>query len=220
MKIIILILANDNSYYCKIQDLWRKYMNTHPNIQSYFIKYSETCEKDLVEIGDTIYLRGADSIRPGCFIKTIESLKYILQNKDFDYVLRTNMSSVWNLNKLYDVVSSNNFSSAGVIGIHDGFQFVSGAGILLRKDVAHKLAYTNYPENIFYSKDMPDDVIIGCILKDYDVQMDVLTRFEAWRYNVTPEALENYYHFRCKCYEQWDDTIKIMTAIINLIYGV
>ena len=39
MNIIILIIANDdNESYIEMQQIWRKYMNNHSNIKSYFIK--------------------------------------------------------------------------------------------------------------------------------------------------------------------------------------
>jgi hypothetical protein len=220
MKIIILILANDTPYYLKIQDLWRKYMNSHPNIESYFIKYDENLKTDIQEIGDTIYLRGTDSFRPGCFVKSIETFKYILKNKNFDYVVRTNMSSVWDLNKLYKIVYSNNFESAGVLATHAGINYISGAGILLRRDIVALLASIEYTPNLFVETEMADDVLLGYILSINNVYMNALTRFDVSKYYCTPESIKDYYHFRCKCDENWDRAIEIMTDVIKLIYEV
>ena len=39
MRLVALVLANDNAEYNEMQSLWRIYMNKHPNITSFFIKY-------------------------------------------------------------------------------------------------------------------------------------------------------------------------------------
>jgi hypothetical protein len=107
MKIIILILANDDGIYLECQKLWRSYMNIHPNIKSYFIKFNTEITSDILVDNNTIFIKGCETIIPGCLIKTIKSINYLLKNEDFDFIFRTNMSSVVNLNCLYDFVINN-----------------------------------------------------------------------------------------------------------------
>ena len=46
-NIIILIIASDNKqYYIEMQQLWKKYMNIHPNIKSYFTQLYERYNND------------------------------------------------------------------------------------------------------------------------------------------------------------------------------
>ena len=58
MKIIILILSNDSGHYLECQNMWRSYMNTHPNIKSYFIKYKVGLNDDVILENDTIFING------------------------------------------------------------------------------------------------------------------------------------------------------------------
>jgi hypothetical protein len=51
MNIIILIIANDEpKYYQDMQNTWKKYMNLHPNIKSFFIKGNQQLEPEHEEM--------------------------------------------------------------------------------------------------------------------------------------------------------------------------
>ena len=131
MKLIILILASDNDLYLQCQNMWRSYMNTHPNIKSYFIKYKVGLNNDVILENDTIFINGNESLMPGCLVKTLESINYLLKNEDFDYIFRTNMSRCLDLHKLYNLLNNYKNDYSGVIGCHNNIKFASGAGILL-----------------------------------------------------------------------------------------
>ena len=223
MKLIILILANDNEHYLQMQNLWRKYMNTHQNIKSYFIKYNINKindNKDIFVEEDTIYIKGDyESIIPGCLDKTIKSFEYILNNESFDYVIRTNMSSVWDLNKIYNLLLSNNLSASGVIGYHGSQLFISGAGMLFNREICNVIVQNK--NQLDYN--IIDDVSIGILLTKLNIHPTPLTRFEAYNYennyeNINNNLIENYYHFRCKSNNEI--TLKLISHIIYLVYGL
>ena len=225
MKLIFLILANDTDNYLKMQELWKMYMDSHENIKSYFIKYNLNKlnnDKDIFMENNTIYIKGnKESIIPGCLDKTIKSIEYILDNEKFDYIIRTNMSSVWDLNKIYNLLSSNDFVTGGVIGKKNSQQFISGAGILLRNDICKMII-----ENKNYlDYNIIDDVSIGIFLTNNNIHMNPLTRFEAYNYENDLDKINkcldgSYFHFRCKSNKDSDNTINTMRYIINLIYGL
>ena len=104
MNLIILILANDTDVYLKMQEKWKTYMNKHSHIKAYFIKYKEDLKENIIQNEDTIYVKGNESLIPGCLDKTIKSIEYVLNNCEFDFIFRTNMSSVVDLNKLYNLI--------------------------------------------------------------------------------------------------------------------
>jgi hypothetical protein len=218
MKLIVLILANDTDAYLKMQELWKKYTNSHLNIKSYFIKYNPNLLENIIINNDTIYIKGNESLIPGCLDKTIKSIEYCLQNIEFDFIFRTNMSSVLDLNKLYNLLN-NNIQCAGVIGDCKGQKFVSGAGILMRKDICQKLIQTKNSLNY----NILDDVSIGRFLTSNNINLISLTRFEAYNYEnnvsmIKKDNIANYYHFRCKCENNSNKTIELMNLIIKYIY--
>jgi hypothetical protein len=95
MRLIVLVLANDNAEYNEMQSLWRIYMNKHNYITSFFIKYKEDLIEDVMINDDVIFIKGEESMVPGCLDKTIRSIEFLLKNMEFDFILRTNMSSVF-----------------------------------------------------------------------------------------------------------------------------
>ena len=89
-NIIILIIASDDKeYYIEMQQLWKKYMNIHPNIKSYFIKGKQPGQNDDIYINEennTIYANCEESIIPGILIKTIKCFEYLNNNFEFKYI--------------------------------------------------------------------------------------------------------------------------------------
>ena len=73
MNLIILILANDNNIYLECQKLWTSYMNIHPNIKSYFIKFDAELTTDILVDNNTIFIKGCESIVPGCLITSFKN---------------------------------------------------------------------------------------------------------------------------------------------------
>jgi hypothetical protein len=218
MQLILLILANDTEMYLKMQERWRSYMNSCNNIKSFFIKYDENLQEDIVLVDDTIYMKGVESYIPGCLDKTVKSIEYCLHNYNFDFIFRTNMSSVVDLNKLYDLLN-HNIGYSGIIGDYFGEQYVSGAGILISKNNCEMLI--NNKNSLDYN--VIDDVSIGKFFTNNNIIPMPLTRLEGYNYEkcvhaITYKTIKDYYHFRCKCDSDSNKTLEIMDKIIRLIY--
>jgi len=225
MKLVILILANDNYAYIQMQELWRKYMNTHKNIKSYFVKYDSMLQSDIALINDTIFIKGNESYIPGCLDKTIKSIEFLLKNIEFDFVFRTNLSSVVNLNKLYSLLN-NNIKYGGVIGYtdnesfqthtNDRQQFVSGSGILISKDICN-LIINNKSMLKYY---VIDDVSLGELLQTLNINFTHLERYDVSNYNYefVNDIIVNHHHFRCKVNEDSEKTVELMQKIINILF--
>jgi len=220
MKLVILILANDNNTYLPMQKLWQTYMNTHPHVKSYFIKYNENLQHDIVLDNDTIFIKGRESYIPGCLDKTIKSIEYVLKNFEFDFIFRTNMSSVVDLNILYKLLNKD-IECSGVIGDCGGQKFVSGAGILISKDTCKLLV--DMKSSLNYN--VLDDVSIGQFLVKNNINIKPLTRFDVLNYYnnvnlITKDSIHNFYHFRCKTDGNNNDTVFFMKHIIKLLYNI
>jgi hypothetical protein len=56
-------------------------MKLHPNIKSYFIKINPELTTDILVDNNTIFIKGNESFIPGCLIKTLESINYLLKMK-------------------------------------------------------------------------------------------------------------------------------------------
>lgn len=224
-KIIILILSSNNfSEYGDMYEIWKKYMNIHPNIRSFFIENNKFLERDVVlnKENNTIYCKDEENYIPGILNKTIKSINYCLNNFELDYIYRTNLSTVVNLDKLYSYVLNNSIDYAGNIYKED--DFITGTGILLSKNACKKLI----SDKSLIDHDIIDDVAIANKLKEY-YQMINIDRY--WIRNINDKILndEKYYdvinneptyEFRCKSrIDSHKSTSLIMSKIYDKIYG-
>lgn len=116
MKIIILIISNQASHYNQMKEMWKKYMNKHENIKCFFIEFNIVINQQILldETNNTIYIKGNETYIPGILDKTIKSIQYIVsQNIEFDYILRTNLSTFIALDKLYNYLLKITLDYAG-----------------------------------------------------------------------------------------------------------
>ena len=204
-----------------MQDIWRSYFYKHPNVTCFFVKMTNIkyYDNNVFLKDDTIYVHGKESHVPGILDKTLKSFKFLLdENFNFDYILRTNLSSVWNFHKLYNILENNpTFILGGILGPNG--QFISGAGMLLRKDIC-KFIVDN--QNLINYK-IIDDVAIGRLLFDAGFKFETLTRHETYKYNSDTDllkAVEDFYHFRCKFNENRQKDICVMQKLVKMIYGI
>ena len=119
-----------------MQQIWRKYMNNHSNIKSYFIKNKIDINEDIIvnQEENTIYVKNNENLIPGILQKTIKSFEYCLQNFEFDYIYRTNLSSFIDLNKAYHFLENNKVDYGSCcLDIHIDLHFASGCGFILSK---------------------------------------------------------------------------------------
>ncbi len=222
--IIILVLLSGEEHYLKMAELWKKYMNKHPYIKSYFIKYDSNLNEGdiLLDNNNTIYMRGEESVFPGCLDKTIKTIEYFLrENVNFEYIFRTNVSSVVNLDKLYKFISNyKDIECGGALGIWEkDLVYISGAGLLLSKKVCSELVENKLTLNYH----LYDDVAIGEFLNRKNYKKTPLTRFEGYQFEnnlhlIKKELIDNFYHYRCKSAISHELTLTVMSKIISLIY--
>jgi hypothetical protein len=123
----------------------------------YFVEAGEPRITD-----DTVVVPGTETW-DGILGKTLEALK-TLHAETYPYVLRTNLSSVWNFPRLLDRIETlpRDRLYAGFHGLYHGtIPYISGAGILMSRDVvscllAHEADGLAMP--------VVDDVAIGAVL--------------------------------------------------------
>jgi hypothetical protein len=215
MNIIILIIASDNiDNYIEMQNIWRRYMNKcNPNIKSFFIKNDITINEDIIAINDTIYIKENENYIPGILSKTIKSIQYCLNNFNFNYIYRTNLSSFLNLYKMNDFINNNILNYGGVIGDCNGIKFASGSGFFLSKDACIYLCQNN---NLL-DYNLIDDVSIGNFLnKTYNIFF--IDRCDINVLENDKFIINNIFHYRCKSDNNHSITIPIMNKLFNMIY--
>jgi hypothetical protein len=163
---------------------------------------------------DLLYLP-VPEIRPLIGLKTIEAFKYVLEVFEFDYVFRTNTSSLINPRKLSDFLQT-----IPKFGIYAGFKmktetkedFASGAGILMSRDVLSQVCEAESQ----WRHGLPDDVALAELIANHtvnSVHLQNLPRSHALTLeqaqHLGPEELIEAFHFRCKS-ESPRESVEIM----------
>lgn len=139
---------------------------------------------------------------------TISAINYLQEKYDPDFFIRTNVSSYWNLTQLrlllgqlshdglYAGVTGPAYS--GISGKFKSARYVSGAGMILSRDVASKLIQIRDSVDLTYI----DDLTIGRSLTKAGVEPTELKRIDL-RHKKDVAALDKdvfqeTFHFRCK----------------------
>lgn len=163
----------------------------------------------------------------GLVPSSLSAMKYALEQSDFDFIIRTNVSSYWNIPKLISELEKLPRANlyAGVNGLIDSGikkrllkrKYVSGAGMIMTPDVAAKFVASYH----LFDLNVIDDVAFGMVANKLKIRTTNLGRLDILslvQFNQTAQSdLRKAFHIRCKSYseeisEKRDD-IKIMKLI-------
>ena len=178
-KILNLILYNIDDKFDQMKNILTEYNKKH-NINSYFYCYTSNISTPYEIVDDVLYISGKETYIPGILEKTLDALE-IFKNEDYDYVIRSNISTVINYEELFKYLQKGKFDYGGplyYVGNYVDLQagmteeknakyknchFVSGICIIFSKN-AVKLLIDNKKDVLSYG--LIDDVAIGVYLHD------------------------------------------------------
>lgn len=166
VNVLVLIISSDGEpVYEQEKELWREYMQAHPKVDAYFIQGNPSITPDAQIEGDIIWTKSRESLRPGILQKTFLAMKHMLKVKEYDYVVRTNLSSFLVFNRLISYLNAQKRSRfyAGSLVQGNHGPFASGSCMIFSKDVA-KLLTTQFMAYCYQDMHELDDEYIGRIL--------------------------------------------------------
>lgn len=158
-RVVVLVLASDNrDIYLKFREVWYSYLNLFPQIKVYLV-YGKT-SKITPRSNDLIYEHIPESYYPGMITKTLNSIEYIHNTYSYDFLLRTNLSTFWDFERL--LLRLNNLSTDCITGTirHCKYKaqqspaYVSGVNLIIPNNLVEVLI-TNREKII--SWDLPED---------------------------------------------------------------
>lgn len=159
---------------------------------------------------------GEDSLVPGVLNQTMLALDYVhdrnLPGSKAPYVLRTNLSSFWQFNKLLTWLWDKATVFAGYLGVGG---FPSGSGTIMRADVCEQLR--TLPRAQLLNTTLADDVAIGVALRS-SINATNMPRRDFLGGSAGPEELSStYFHYRIKSTDELHD-IGIMHLFFSTWY--
>ena len=168
---ILVIDNNDLPIYKVCRYIWRSNIEKYrKEVKLFFLRSSNDVSTDGIKFErDCIYVNKADSTNVEIIKKTLAAIKHCLNQYEFNYLLRTNLSSFYSINNL--LLSLNDLPKANCYAGYKGiFQneenlisFCSGSGFLLSRDVCEYL-YAN--SSLFDVGNLNDDVWVGKVLQN------------------------------------------------------
>jgi hypothetical protein len=182
MKIIILIIAsNDVVHENDLQTQFKTWISNCP--RDIRVIVLRGWENDFYKFENNVLFVPCREDYSSILTKTILGIRYILQNLDFEILIRTNVSTYYEPKKLLIELNQPRYkkdfaggyvdrSSQKVFNTKNSFEYISGTGIFLSKNVA-KIVSELDPEvynNIF------DDIAISHYLQKQNVQIIRLPR--------------------------------------------
>jgi hypothetical protein len=190
--IILIISSNDNPIYEEFKQLHRIYLkNYRPIIRYFFIEFRQDQDQLVVEDGDHIYIKGEESINPGMILKTCKSFEFINEVYDYEFVVRTNLSTLFHipnlLEYLYIIPNSN---SCGGFNYRS---FITGTGIILSKDISIQIVENFLRYDIMKHN---EDIVISALLNKFKTPYYNCKQFYKWCL-IIDEPSEDYgeYYF-------------------------
>lgn len=204
-KLLVLIISSDNIPsipliypYKQLHQVWKSYAHLDPsNVETYFIRGNSALASQTELVEDVLWSRVEEGLIPGILNKTILSMEYFLPRlHEFDFVLRTNLSSFYVIPKLLEFLKT--LPKNGVY-CASGEGFGSGCGYILSPDVV-KLIVQN--KGVLFNHEENDDVAMGKFLKKQGISLlpaprtDILSLQDWLKYknHINP----NDFHFRVK----------------------
>jgi len=104
MKICILIIYSYNENYLTMKNIinnyYSKYTKCNDDIYLYYIECNENIESEVELNGDTIFVKATESFTTILY-KTMKAIEFVNnKHKDFDFLLRTNISTIFDIHNL------------------------------------------------------------------------------------------------------------------------
>jgi hypothetical protein len=159
---------------------------------------------------------------------SFSAIKYLVDTNKCDFVIRTNVSSYWNVGVLMKYLETSNseihYSGKSeklfrhFTGLYRHENYASGAGIILSAEVASRFIH-NYEKA---PKKFIDDMAIGRLAFKLGIKCEDLPRIDIGHLfdveEITQNQIDSNFHYRCKSYTENDGIsvrgdIEIMKAL-------
>ena len=233
MKVLLLLIHSPSNIYNQMYLIHQHYIHTFEEVDSFFVVLRENQVNLVEQENDIIYVKGKEHLL-NILYKTITALEYLLQKNNYDFVIRSNISTIIHipnlLQYLHRIPNKNIYTSSHFFnlqslnhkgGIHNsslfGTNFARGISIILSTDTARYLIH--HKNKLRY--DIVDDVSIGLFFKKFPNLIRYGKQYlskELTTNSVNKYTnINNYTFFRNKSTNRMVD-IKIMNLIVKKIY--
>ena len=169
--IILIIASNDTEFYKNARKVWKKYMNINPTVKVFFVYEELSSPLEESNSSDIIYSDVNSNLTSSTIlVKTLRAMYAINKYYSYDYFIRTNISTFWDLNRIENLLKECP-KTACYAGGHDLSPFLirgetnivistplySGVCIIFTPDIVKNIL--NNINKLNYN--LPDDIALG-----------------------------------------------------------
>lgn len=207
---MLVISSQTQPVYRHHKAIWETYMKSHPDIECYFIEFTPAVLSPLLT-SNTLFLRGRETYL-GILDKTFRALDYFTRRKQYDYVIRTNLSSVWIFPKLMRFLETAPRTGlyGGVRNEYHPWNFISGAGITFSWDVVQILLQNRH---LAYASKVIDDVDIGVACTILAIPTTPIPRVDI---GTEADISKEGFHYRVRFFTDREREVPLMRKILSI----
>ena len=174
-KCILLVIASNNTeYYKNARKVWKKYMHINPDVKVFFVYEELSVPLEDSDDSDIIYNDIAIE-QNSILVKTLRAMYAINKYYSYDYFIRTNISTFWDLNRIHLLLDQCP-KTACYAGGHDLSPFFiynkdphiinthlySGVCMIFTPDIVQNILNNIHKLNY----NLPDDISIGLYMSN------------------------------------------------------
>lgn len=167
--IMHLVLFSHSDEYDEMYEITKQYYQQFHNVTTIYYAFSESTQH-AYQMDGILYLPGKETYTPGILDKTIKAFEFV-KNKSFDYLIRSNISTIINFNYLSSILTQYPIAfGGGTIYTHTWCEkdhkryrtnFPSGTAMILSKPILVELV--DKKDQIDYN--FIDDLEIGHVIE-------------------------------------------------------
>lgn len=240
LKILNLVLYSPNDEYIDMYKLTNEYYKKYKNVDTLYYHFDNFNDKDnnsykYDKDNNILLIKGKENYLPGILDKTIKAFKYVeelekIKGYKYDYIVRSNISTIIDFDKLNDELIRNPIDYGGGIRLmiskgwrdelggidndrYEGVQYASGTSIIVSRNLLDKMLKKN--NLIDYT--VIDDVSIGDFISKNFPEYKLHTYDNYFLYtndNIIGSNISNYIFFRNRNNDRKTD-VKLMKYIID-----
>ena len=182
-----MVLFSRGAEYDEMQKITQEYYKRFNNVLTIYYLFSGEDGEPYLD-GDFLYLPGKESYLPGILDKTMATFSYVWKNyPNYDYYIRTNASTIVDINMLIKHVNNESIEYGGGIlhirsghydppcGIDDdrysGIAYVWGTAIFFSNHIFKKIV----DHSCQIDRTVIDDVSIGKLAKELEIKATPLS---------------------------------------------
>ena len=169
MRILILVIYSRNEAYDKMLEIQRRYIHKYENVDVYFIVSNFEHNEPVFIEGNMSCVRSKED-NQYILYKNLETMDTLhnLYKKEYDFIIRTNVSTIIDIPKLKNLLTSYQnieYLYAGHIASisEQNIRFALGTCIIISK----KLGIKMIQEKHLFDHSLPDDVAFGVYVRDH-----------------------------------------------------